>query len=190
MVQKFYATRDEKAVKTGTIISTAFAVIISGGCYFLGGFGRLYDTGAIYNADGSVAYDAIIPSMLSTLPDVLIGIVIMLVLSASMSTLASLVLTSSSTLTIDLIKGNIVKEMDEKKQVFVMRVLLIVFIVISVAMALKPPTFIAQLVGISWGALAGAFSVSRRRIGASWMLQSHRWYNFHSISYVNSRRES
>ena len=95
--------------------------------------------------------------MLSTLPDVLIGIVIMLVLSASMSTLASLVLTSSSTLTIDLIKGNIVKDMDEKKQVLVMRVLLIVFIVISVAMALNPPTFIAQLMGISWGALAGAF---------------------------------
>ena len=157
MVQKFYAIRDEKAVQTGTVISTAFAVIIAGGCYFLGGFGRLYDTAEIYKADGSVAYDAIIPSMLSTLPDALIGIVIMLVLSASMSTLASLVLTSSSTLTIDLIKGNIVKDMDEKKQVLVMRVLLIVFIVISVAMALNPPTFIAQLMGISWGALAGAF---------------------------------
>ncbi|MCR5748127.1 MAG: sodium/solute symporter [Lachnospiraceae bacterium] len=157
MVQKFYAIRDEKAVQTGTVISTAFAVVIAGGCYFLGGFGRLYDTAAIYKEDGSVAYDAIIPSMLSTLPDVLIGVVIMLVLSASMSTLASLVLTSSSTLTIDLIKGNIIKDMDEKKQVFVMRILLIVFIVISVVMALDPPTFIAQLMGISWGALAGAF---------------------------------
>lgn len=157
MVQKFYAIRDEKAVQTGTVISTVFAVIIAGGCYFLGGFARLYDTAAIYKEDGSVAYDAIIPSMLSTLPDVLIGIVIMLVLSASMSTLASLVLTSSSTLTIDLIKGNIMKEMDEKKQVFVMRVLLVVFIILSVVMALKPPTFIAQLMGISWGALAGAF---------------------------------
>ena len=157
MVQKFYAIRDEKAVQTGTIISTAFAVIIAGGCYFLGGFARLYDTAAIYKEDGSVAYDAIIPSMLSTLPDVLIGIVIMLVLSASMSTLASLVLTSSSTLTIDLIKGNIAKEMDEKKQVLVMRVLLVAFIILSVVMALKPPTFIAQLMGISWGALAGAF---------------------------------
>ncbi|MCR5773831.1 MAG: sodium/solute symporter, partial [Lachnospiraceae bacterium] len=157
MVQKFYAIKDEKAVQTGTVISTVFAVIIAGGCYFLGGFGRLYDTEAIYNADGSIAYDAIIPSMLSTLPDVLIGIVIMLVLSASMSTLASLVLTSSSTLTIDLIKGNLIKDMDEKRQVFVMRVLLVVFIVVSVVMALKPPTFIAQLMGISWGALAGAF---------------------------------
>ncbi|MCR5627623.1 MAG: sodium/solute symporter [Lachnospiraceae bacterium] len=157
MVQKFYAIRDERAVKIGTIISTFFAIIIAGGCYFLGGFGRLYDTEAIHKADGGIAYDAIIPSMLSTLPDVLIGVVIMLVLSASMSTLASLVLTSSSTLTIDLIKDNIVKDMDEKKQVISMRIFLVIFIVISVVMALDPPTFIAQLMGISWGALAGAF---------------------------------
>ncbi len=157
MVQKFYAIRDEKAVQTGTVISTVFAVIISCGCYFLGGFGRLFDTAAIYKEDGSIAFDAIIPSMLSTLPDLLIGVVIMLVLSASMSTLASLVLTSSSTLTLDLIKGNLVKDMDEKKQIVIMRAFLVFFIILSVVMAVNPPTFIAQLMGISWGALAGSF---------------------------------
>ncbi len=157
MVHKFYAIKDEKAVKTGTIISTVFALIISGGCYFLGGFGRLFDTQAIRNEAGGVVYDAIIPAMLSSLPDILIGVVIVLVLSASMSTLSSLVLTSSSTLTLDVIKGNIVKNMDDKKQLLVMRVLLVVFVVISVVLAINPPTFIAQLMGISWGALAGAF---------------------------------
>ncbi len=157
MVHKFYAIKDEKSIRSGTIISTFFAIIVSGGCYFLGGFGRLFDTEAIHNADGSVIYDAIIPSMLSTLPDILVGIVIVLVLSASMSTLSSLVLTSSSTLTLDVIKGNIIKEMSEKKQVLCMRILLVFFIAISVILALDPPTFIAQLMGISWGALAGAF---------------------------------
>lgn len=102
-------------------------------------------------------YDAIIPAMLSTLPDILIGIVIILVLSASMSTLSSLVLTSASTLTLDFIKGNIVKDMDDKKQLIYIRVLIVFFIVVSVVLALNPPTFIAQLMGISWGALAGAF---------------------------------
>ena len=157
MVSKFYAIKDEKAVKTGTIISTFFAIIVSGGCYFLGGFGRLFDTEAIHGTDGSVIYDAIIPSMLSTLPDILIGIVVVLVLSASMSTLSSLVLTSSSTLTLDLIKGNIVKKMSEKSQLLWMRILLVLFVVLSVVLAINPPTFIAQLMGISWGALAGAF---------------------------------
>lgn len=157
MVHKFYTIKNEKAVKTGTVISTLFAVVISGGCYFLGGFGRLFDQPSIYAADGSVAYDAIIPAMLSTLPDLLIGIVVILVLSASMSTLSSLVLTSSSTLTLDFIKGNLVKDLSEKKQLLIMRILIVFFIVVSVVLALNPPTFIAQLMGISWGALAGAF---------------------------------
>lgn len=157
MVHKFYAIKDEKAVKTGTIISTVFAIIVSGGCYFLGGFGRLFDSPAIYKEDGSVIYDAIIPEMLQNLPDIMIGIIIVLVLSASMSTLSSLVLTSSSTLTLDVIKGHIVKDMDEKKQLLIMRILLVLFIVLSVVLAINPPTFIAQLMGISWGALAGAF---------------------------------
>ena len=127
MVQKFYAIRNEKAVRTGTVISTIFAVIVSGGCYFLGGFGRLFDDPSLYDAGGALVYDSIIPFMLSKLPDVLIGVVVVLVLSASMSTLSSLVLTSSSTLTLDLIKDNLWKNMSEKKQVGMMRVLIAVF---------------------------------------------------------------
>ena len=161
MIHKFYAIKDEKSIQSGTIISTFFAVIVSGGCYFLGGFGRLFDTAAIHKEDGSVTYDAIIPQMLSTLPDILVGVVIVLVLSASMSTLSSLVLTSSSTLTLDFLKDNIIKKMDDKKQLFCMRILLIFFIACSVILALFPTKsiaqFIAQLMGISWGALAGAF---------------------------------
>ncbi len=157
MVQKFYAIKNEKAIQTGTVISTIFAVVVSGGCYFLGGFARLFDSDAIRNAQGAVVYDSIIPFMLSKLPDILIGVVVVLVLSASMSTLSSLVLTSSSTMTLDLLKGNVFKKMSEKKQIVTMQVLIVFFIVISVVLALNPPTFIAQLMGISWGALAGAF---------------------------------
>lgn len=161
MIHKFYTIRSEKAIATGTVISTLFAIVISGGSYFLGGFGRLFDSPAIYNGNGSVAYDTIIPAMLSGLPDLLIGIVVMLVLSASMSTLSSLVLTSSSTLTLDLIRDHLVKGMSQKRQVFVMRCLIVVFIAISVVLAIiqykSNVTFIAQLMGVSWGALAGAF---------------------------------
>lgn len=158
MIHKFYAIKDEKSINTGTVISTLFAVVISGGCYFLGGFGRLFEDPAIYHpVTGAVVYDNIIPFMLSKLPDILIGIVVVLVLSASMSTLSSLVLTSSSTLTLDFLKDNLIKNMSEKKQVITMQVLIVFFIAVSVLIALDPPTFIAQLMGISWGALAGAF---------------------------------
>ena len=162
MVGKFYAIKSDEAVKQGAIISTFFAVIVAGGSYFLGGFGRLYADQIAFNPEtGAPVYDSVVPSMLSTLPDLLIGLVIVLVLSASMSTLSSLVLTSSSTLTIDLIKGHLVKDMDEKRQLVTMRVLLVAFVVLSAGIALwqytSPVNFIAQLMGISWGALAGAF---------------------------------
>lgn len=156
MVQKFYAIKDTRAIEKGTIVSTVFAVIVAGGCYFLGGFGRLYDIDV-----KALGYDAVIPAMIEKLSPMLIAVVVILVLSASMSTLSSLVLASSSTLTIDLIKDNIVKEMDEKKQVLVMRFFIVVFIAISAIIAVvqykSSVTFIAQLMGISWGALAGAF---------------------------------
>ena len=158
MVQKFYAIKSENAIKKGTIISTLFACIVAGGCYFLGGFGRLYSDRVDIAAEG---YDAIIPAMLSDLSPALIGLVVILVLSASMSTLSSLVMASSSTLTLDVLKGHVIKNLNEKKQVFIMRALIVVFIVISVILAIvqykSNVTFIAQLMGVSWGALAGAF---------------------------------
>ncbi len=159
MVQKFYAIKSEKHIRKGTIISTAFAFIVAGGCYFLGGFGRLFDVDV-----ATLGFDAIIPQMLSGLPEILIAIVVILVLSASMSTLSSLVIASSSTLTIDLLKGNIVKKMSQKKEVFIIRIFIVVFILISALIAIyqvyskdDSVKFIAQLMGVSWGALAGAF---------------------------------
>ncbi|MCM1569651.1 MAG: sodium:solute symporter [Roseburia sp.] len=156
MVQKFYAIKNEEAIRKGTIISTVFAIVVAGGCYFLGGFGRLYDIDV-----AAAGYDAIVPAMIAELSPVLIAVVVILVLSASMSTLSSLVLASSSTLTLDLIKDNIMKKMDEKKQVLIMRIFIVVFILISAVIAIvqykSSVTFIAQLMGISWGALAGAF---------------------------------
>ena len=171
MVGKFYSITDESAIRRGTIISTIFAFIVAGGCYFLGGFGRLFGMPPTL-PNGRLDFDSIVPSMLATLPDFIIALVVLLVLSASMSTLASLVLTSSSTMTLDVIYrdkkslpgeveegtiDDVVAERVEHRKVVVMRVLIVFFIVISLLIALNPPTFIAQLMGISWGALAGAF---------------------------------
>ena len=104
---------------------------MAGGCYFLGGFGRLYSDRVDVAAQG---YDAIVPTMLEGLSTVLIAVVVVLVLSASMSTLSSLVLASSSTLTLDFIKDNLIRDMDEKRQVRWMRALVVVFIAISVVL--------------------------------------------------------
>ncbi len=165
MIGKFYAIKNESAISKGTVISTVFAVIVAGGCYFMGGFGRLYAGVIDYNpATGTPVYDSIVPTMLEGLPDIVMAIVIMLVLSASMSTLSSLVLTSSSTLALDMIvplREKNGKTVAQKKQMLLIRVLIVFFVAISAAIAIlqtkSAVTFIAQLMGISWGALAGAF---------------------------------
>ena len=178
MVQKFYAIKDERSIKTGTVVSTLFATIVAGGCYFLGGFGRL--TGTDVATEG---FDAIIPHLLEKLPAALMGLVVILVLSASMSTLSSLVLTSSSTLTIDFIKPVIAPKMDEKKQILVMRLMLVMFVAVSAVIAIvqysSRITFIAQLMGISWGALAGAFLAPfMYSLYFKWVTKSSVWVSF------------
>ena len=180
MVQKFYAIKNEESIKKGTIISTVFALVVSGGCYFLGGFGRLFSDQIDVAANG---YDSIIPTMLSGLSPFLISLVVILVLSASMSTLSSLVMASSSTLTIDFLKELVWKDLDEKKQVFTMRVLVVVFIIISSVLALiqykSSVTFIAQLMGVSWGALAGSFLAPfMYALYAKWVTKASCWVSF------------
>lgn len=171
MVGKFYSIKNEDAIKKGTVISTIFAVIVAGGCYFLGGFGRLYTANpAIYKdgiVGGTVLNDRIVPTMLSTLPAVVIALVIVLVLSASMSTLSSLALTSSSTLALDVILPAMNKkkkqQASEKKSILILRLLIVFFVALSAVIAILKDTvwadsvFIAQMMGVSWGALAGAF---------------------------------
>ncbi len=169
MVGKFYAIKDEEAIKKGTVISTVFAIVVAGGCYFLGGFGKLYHSqmveGGFISDAGKVLFDKVIPTMLSGLSPVIVATVIVLVLSASMSTLSSLVLTSASTLTLDVVNPRLAKKgkITEKKSVLIMRLFIVFFIALSAVIAILKDTvwqdsvFIAQMMGVSWGALAGAF---------------------------------
>jgi SSS family solute:Na+ symporter len=163
MVHKFYTIRDDNAVRRGTVISTVFALVIAGGSYFIGAFTKLFIGDPATNAslmlpNGSGPnFDTFMPYMLQkALPDLLIGVVIILVLSASMSTLSSLVLVSSSSLTLDFIKGIFVPNMEKKTQILLMRVLCAVFVFASVIVALQKGA-IVTLMSFSWGALAGAF---------------------------------
>ena len=158
MVGKFYAIKSESMIQKGTLISTVFAIIVAGGCYFLGGFGRLF----VLESEMK-GFDMIIPTMISGLAPIIVAVVIVLVLSASMSTLSSLVLTSSSTLTLDIIVPLMKKDASEKRKLLIMRALIVFFIALSATIAILKDTvwsgvvFIAQMMGVSWGALAGAF---------------------------------
>ena len=154
MVHKFYAIKDEKAIKTGTVVSTLFALVVSGGSYFNGAFGRLY----VESPAAAGGYDGIVPAMLgSSMGDFLMSVVVVLVLSASMSTLSSLVITSSSTFTLDFVKDRFAKKMGDKAQMRWIRGMCVVFILLSVLLAINPGSLITTLMSVSWGALGGAF---------------------------------
>ncbi len=188
MIGKFYAIKSEKSIKTGTVVSTVFAIIVAGGCYFLGGFGRLF-----FEEQGnkpSQGFDNIIPSMLEGMSDVVIALVVMLVLAASMSTLSSLVLTSSSTLTLDFIAPMKKKKMSERSKMCFMRIFLVFFIVVSAAIAIivyfKPIAFITDLMSVSWGAMSGAF-LGPFMLGLYWKRATKPavWASFIFSTFVN-----
>ena len=158
MVHKFYAIKDDAAVKRATIISTVFALIIAGGAYFVGGFSRLFlDNTMPLGANGKPNADMVMPMVLEkALPEALIGIIIILVLSASMSTLSSLVLVSSSAIAMDLVKGTFFPSMKKENVMLLMRIMCAVFVIFSFMVAVTPNS-ILSLMSFSWGTVAGAF---------------------------------
>lgn len=158
MVHKFYAIKDEKAIRKATVVSSAFALLIAGGAYFIGSFGRLFlNNSAPIGANGSPDLDMVMPQVLDiALPSGLMGIIIILVLSASMSTLSSIVLVSSSAISLDLVKGSVLPNMKKEKTMFLMRLMCAVFVAVSYFVAVKPNA-IVSLMSFSWGTIAGAF---------------------------------
>ncbi len=157
MVHKFYAIRDRKAIRRGTVISTVFALIIGGSSYFVGGFGRLFLT-EVPVINGVANKDAIMSGVLNeALPPVMLGLILVLLLAASMSTLSSLVLVSSSSISMDLIKGALRPNMEEKKVMVWMKSLCALFVAASLGIALFQPAAIVTLMSYSWGALSGCF---------------------------------
>ena len=152
MVHKFYAIKDQKAIRRGTTISTLFALLVGGAAYFVGTFGRLFLEQAPENMD------MVMPQvMTAALPSVLIGLILVLILAASMSTLSSLVLVSSSSISLDLIKGVMKPQLKEKSAMALMRIFCVVFVAVSLVIALAKPAAIVTLMSYSWGALSGCF---------------------------------
>jgi SSS family solute:Na+ symporter len=152
MVQKFYAIKDENSIKPARIVSTIFALVVAFGAYFTGSLGRLFFDNQMPLGNP----DLVVPTIIGkAMPEVASVLILLLVLAASMSTLASLVLVSSSAIAIDLVQTNF-PGLGRKKILFLMRILSLLFIGVSVYIALKP-TIIVSLMALSWGTVAGSF---------------------------------
>lgn len=161
MVQKFYAVKNEKVINKAAIITTIFALIIGVVIYFVGSLSHVFFTPETLPKmpDGNgINFDLIMPTMLTKyLPELMLAVIMLLILSASMSTLASIILVSSSAITIDLYKGYLNKNITEKQSVLMMRILSTVFILASYIISKLQIGFIVTLMSLSWGVLSGGF---------------------------------
>lgn len=154
MVQKYFGIKDDKQAKRGIVISTVFAFLIAGGGYFIGSLCHKYYTVGV----DMPAADYIVPNMLkgSNLPTVLLGVIIVLLLSASVSTLCSITLSAGSALSIDLVSVKIKKDMTDKKKSILTKVFCILFIILSYVVA-NTKTPILDMMSYSWGIISGSF---------------------------------
>jgi SSS family solute:Na+ symporter/sodium/proline symporter len=162
LVQKFYAIKDRKAIRVGMAASTVFALLIGCIAYFLGSTARVFITPenapGVFSADGKPNVDALMPEMLSSvIPDSLSVVILLLILSASMSTLAALVLISSSSVVKDFYAGFINQSVPDHQLTRLMRFSSAFFVLLSVVLALIRPGTIVAILGISWGAVGSAF---------------------------------
>ncbi len=159
MIHKYYGIKDDHEVKRGTVISTFFAIIVAGGGYFIGSLSRLFftDLSEIPGA-GAGKTDFLIPNMLamSGISDILIGVILVLLIAASVSTLSSITITASSTFTMDFLKSKVMKEMDGEKTAKITKVVCAVFVVASYFIA-NSDTPILDMMSYSWGIISGSF---------------------------------
>jgi SSS family transporter len=156
MVQKFYAIKNEQVVKTALIVSTFFAALVSFAAYFTGALTHLFFDKVPAAAEGG--FDVLIPNLMTTqLPPLLTTLILLLILSASMSTLASLILVSGSSIAMDLWKGVIRPNAKSENVTMALRVLCAAFVLLSMYIAIQKPAYIVNLMAMSWGAVAGAF---------------------------------
>ena len=153
-VHKFYAVRDKKAINQAMIVSTIFSLLVGGGAYFVGSMSHLFFGDTLPQG----GFDTVVPIMLQrALPAALLGLIVVLVLSASMSTLASLSLASGSAIAVDLYKGYINKDATDKQVNIRLKCLCVLFIIISVVLAVTNSQAIVDFMSLSWGTLAGCF---------------------------------
>ncbi|MCL2143877.1 MAG: sodium transporter [Endomicrobia bacterium] len=158
MVQKFYSIKDEKVIKIAAFATLGFALIIAGSAYFTGALAHIFFEAPVTFASGAPNFDAMIPELLiKYLPEGIMLVILLLILSASMSTLSALVLVSASSVAIDLYKGHVNPNISKNNSVFMMRFLSGLFILISYFIARYEISFIITLMSLSWGVISGGF---------------------------------
>lgn len=156
MIHKYYGIRDDREVRRGTVASTLFALLIAGGGYFIGSLSHLFYTAETFKSLPGTDY--LVPHMLASagLSNILLGVVLVLLIAASVSTLSSITLTASSTLTMDFLRARLFPQWDSKRTALVTKGVCALFVAVSYFVA-NADTPILDMMSYSWGVISGSF---------------------------------
>jgi len=162
MVQKYFGIKDNGQAKRGIWISTIFCTLVAGGGYFIGSLCHKFFTSAefaeLQAQRGGTFKDYIMPMMLvkAEIPSVLMGVVFVLLMAASVTTLSAIILTACSTLVKDFF-GTLKPNTPDKKVSMAIKLLCLAFAAMSFFVARQKGSPILDMMGYSWGAISGSF---------------------------------
>jgi len=151
---RWMAMRSDRDVRVGATIAIVWTLLAYAGAITMGIAAiTLYGTGVVSDPE------QILPFMLLKLmPPWLAGILLAGAVAAMMSTADSQLLIATSSISEDIIHKSLRKDLDDRKLVFISRIVILVVGVIALVMAFTSKSLIYTIVGWAWAGIGCSFA--------------------------------
>ena len=156
IIIRFMGIRSNDEIKIARRVGIIWMIIAYIGAFIIGSLGTVYLLPALL--DGSTAETVFSETMLKMFPAFIAGIFLCAILAASMSTADSQLLSAASSVSLDLYKGMLNKNADEKKVLLVSRITVFAIAAVAFCLCLLPNNnSIFGLVSYAWAGFGATF---------------------------------
>ncbi|MDY4468799.1 sodium/proline symporter PutP [Treponema porcinum] len=169
IIIRFMGIRSNQDIKKARRIGIAWMIVSYIGTFLIGTLGTafLLNNGTILGADAGTVIEGVTKfgdaetvfsaTMQNMYPAFIAGLFLCAILAASMSTADSQLLSASSAVSLDIYKGLINKDADEKTVMNVSRITVLVIAAIAFVLSLNPASSIFGLVSYAWAGFGSTF---------------------------------
>lgn len=162
IIIRFMGIRSNAEIKTARRVGTVWMVIAYIGTFIIGSLGTVYLAGGdlanpLMILSGGAEETVFSATMQNMYPAFIAGLFLCAILAASMSTADSQLLSASSAVSLDIYKGLINKDADEKTVMNVSRITVLVIAAIAFVLSLNPASSIFGLVSYAWAGFGSTF---------------------------------
>ena len=162
IIIRFMGIRSNAEIKTARRVGTVWMVIAYIGTFIIGSLGTVYLAGGdlanpLMILSGGAEETVFSATMQQMYPAFIAGLFLCAILAASMSTADSQLLSASSAVSLDIYKGLINKDADEKTVMNVSRITVLVIAAIAFVLSLNPASSIFGLVSYAWAGFGSTF---------------------------------